>query len=105
VKEILFAGDSRERLRDFPLQARKKAGFQLQRVQLGLEPEDWKPMRSVGAGVREIRIWDEAGTFRVIYIAKLADGIVVLHAFKKKTQAMSRKDADLAKARLKSLGA
>lgn len=60
-------------------------------------------MRSIGAGVREIRIWDEAGTFRVIYIAKLAGRIVVLHAFKKKTQATSRKDVDLAKARLRSL--
>jgi phage-related protein len=105
VKPIQFEGDSKARLGDFPLPARKQAGFQLQGVQLGLEPENWKPMGAIGAGVREIRIWDEAGTFRVIYIAKLVDRIVVLHAFKKKTQTTSRKDIELAKARLKSLEA
>jgi phage-related protein len=105
VKKLEFAGDSKECLRDFPLQARKQAGWQLQKVQLDIEPDDWKPMRSIGAGVREIRIWDEAGTFRVIYTVKIRDMVVVLHAFAKKTQATSRKDVYLARRRLKSIGA
>ena len=103
MKELFFAGDSKKRLRDFPIGARKKAGFQLQLVQQGDEPEDWKPMTSVGAGVRELRIWDEAGTFRVIYIAKLADRIVVLHAFEKRARATSRKDIELARKRLREV--
>lgn len=65
----------------------------------GKEPDDWKPMPSVGASVRELRIWDASGTFRVIYVAKLADRVVVLHAFKKKTQATSRTDLELARTR------
>lgn len=87
------------RLRRFPKAARREAGDQLRLVQEGKEPSDWKPMPSIGAGVRELRIWDASGAFRVIYIAKLADGVMVLHAFKKKTQATSRKDVELARTR------
>jgi phage-related protein len=105
VKPIQFAGDSLARLREFPAGARKRAGERLREVQHGVEPADWKPVPSIGVGVREIRIWDEAGTFRVIYTAKLVDRIVVLHAFAKKTQAISRRDIAIAKARLKDLRA
>ena len=105
MKPIQFAGDSQARLREFPVGARKKAGERLRDVQQGAEPADWKPVPSIGAGVREIRIWDEAGAFRVIYTAKLADRIVVLHAFAKKTRAISRRDIAIAKARLKGLQA
>lgn len=56
-------------------------------------------MPSIGQGVEEIRIWDEAGTFRVIYTARINDTAVVLHAFQKKTQATSKRDIDLARAR------
>ena len=62
------------------------AGFQLDKVQRGEEPDDSKPMPSIGAGVKEIRIWDETGTFRVIYLARLADAVYVLHCFQKKAQ-------------------
>jgi phage-related protein len=72
-------------------------------VQQGKEPVDWKPMTSVGSGVREIRIRDEYGIYRVIYIAKLADKVYVLHCFQKKTQATSKADIDLAKRRLSAL--
>lgn len=60
-------------------------------------------MRSIGAGVREIRIRDRTGAFRVIYIANLAGTIYVLHAFQKKTQATSKRDIDLATLRLRLL--
>ena len=70
------------------------------KVQQGIDPSDWKPMTSVGPGVREIRIWDDAGTFRVIYITKRADAVYVLHAFQKKTQQTAKRDLDLARSRL-----
>jgi phage-related protein len=78
-------------------------GFQLDRVQRGLEPFDWKPMRSVGAGVREIRVRDESGAYRVLYIAKFEDAVYVLHCFQKKTQATPKQDIDLAERRYREL--
>lgn len=105
MKPVEFAGDALERLRKFPRSARQRAGDQLLLVQQGDEPDDWKPMPSIGAGVRELRIWDASGAYRVIYLAKLADRLVVLHAFKKSTQATSRKDIELAKTRFRKLKA
>lgn len=103
IKPADFLGDSLEALRSFPDSARKDAGFQLDKAQRGEDPDDSKPMPIIGAGVKEIRIWDEAGTFRVIYLAKLADAIYVLHCFQKKTQEMSQKDIELARKRYKEL--
>ena len=102
MKAVVFLGDSLSRVRDFPETARATAGFQLHQLQLGLDPEDWKPMTSIGPGVREIRIRDAAGAFRVIYLAKLEDRVLVLHAFSKKTQKTAQKDLDLAAARLRA---
>ena len=85
TKPAEFLGDTIEVLRAFPDKARQDAGFQLDKVQRGEEPDDSKPMPSIGAGVKEIRIWDEAGTFRMIYLAKLADAVYVLHCFQKKS--------------------
>ncbi len=75
------------------------AGFQIDQVQEGHDPDDWKPMSSIGQGVREIRIRDEAGAFRVIYIAKLAEAVYVLHCFQKKTRKTAKTDLDLARKR------
>jgi phage-related protein len=72
-------------------------------VQLGLDPDDWKPMTTVGSGVREIRIRDEAGAFRVLYVANIGDIVYVLHAFQKKTQQTAKRDLDLAASRLKQI--
>ncbi len=102
AKPIQFLGDSREALRSFPDGARYSVGVELRAVQTGLEPADWKPMKTVGAGVREIRIREASGAFRVIYLATLADRVLVLHAFQKKTQATPKKDIDLAARRLKN---
>jgi phage-related protein len=82
IKTAVFLGDSRKRIRDFPEEAKAVAGRELYRVQRGLDPADWKAMNTVGAGVREIRV-QEAGQFRVIYVAKFAEAIYVLHAFQK----------------------
>ena len=73
-------------------------------VQLGREPADFKPMPSIGPGTYEIRIRDTAGAFRVIYVAKFADAVYVLHAFQKKTRATTQTDIDLAKQRYKLIG-
>ena len=78
---------------------------QLDRLQHALEPEDWKPMTGLGAGVREIRVRDQSGAWRAIYIAKLADAVYVLHCFQKKTQKTLKSDIDLARARLGELTA
>ncbi len=103
MKRLEFLGDSLEQLRDFPETARKEAGVQLHKVQQGIEPSDWKPMTSVGHGVREIRIRDEAGIFRVLYIAKIEETVYVLHAFQKKTQQTAKRDLDLAATRLRQI--
>lgn len=103
MKDLVFLGDSLEQLRDFPEQARKEAGVQLHKIQQGIEPSDWKPMTSVGQGVREIRIRDEAGAFRVLYVTKIEDAVYVLHIFQKKTQQTAKRDLDLAAARLRQI--
>ena len=69
----------------------------------GIKPDDWKPMPTVGAGVQEIRIRDAAGAFRVIYVAKFADAVYVLHCFRKTTQKTSKTDLDLAAKRYREL--
>lgn len=101
MKVISFLGDSLARLRDFPEDARSQAGYQLSEVQQGNDPADWKPMKTVGAGVREIRVRESSGAFRVIYLASLPDQVLVLHAFQKKTQATPQKDIELAARRLR----
>ena len=103
MKPIAFLGDSLDELRAFPDAARHEAGFQLDKLQRGLMPDDFKPLTSVGKGVQEIRIRDTSGAYRVIYIAKLEDAVYVLHAFKKKTQRTSNADIALAKRRFVEL--
>jgi phage-related protein len=100
MKPLRFQGDSLQCIRDFPEDAKQDAGYQLDKVQRGEQPDDFKPMPSVGKGVEEIRIWDESGTFRVIYTARLSTAVVVLHAFQKKTQVTAKRDIDIAKLRL-----
>lgn len=103
MKELRFRGSSLDDLRKFPAPAVREAGYQMDKVQNGKEPTDWKPMETIGAGVKEIRIQDEAGAFRVIYLAKLADAVYVLHCFQKKTPQTSEKDIKLARKRFKDL--
>jgi phage-related protein len=103
MKPVVFLGDSVERLRAFPDGPRRTAGYQLERVQRGLEPDDWKPMSTIGSGVREIRVRDTAGAFRVMYVASFAEAVYVLHAFQKKSQRTSARDVALAHARFRDL--
>ncbi|MBF0356396.1 MAG: type II toxin-antitoxin system RelE/ParE family toxin [Alphaproteobacteria bacterium] len=99
MKPVKFLGDSKKALDGFPKDVRHDAGYQLHLAQSGLQPVDFKPMPSIGAGVEEIRLRDEAGQFRVIYTARLADAVYVLHAFQKKTQATAKHDIEVARAR------
>ncbi len=103
MKPVEFRGSSLEDLRRFPHAAMRDAGYQLGRVQNGLAADDAKAMPSIGAGVLKLRLWDEAGTFRVVYVAKLPDAVYVLHCFQKKTQQTAKRDIELASKRLKEL--
>ena len=103
TQPIEFLGDSLDALQRFPRSARRNAGFELDKVQRGLDPDDWKPMKTVGAGVNEIRVRDAAGAFRVIYVACLADAIFVLHCFKKKSQRTPAGDIEVARGRYRQL--
>lgn len=102
-KFIEFRGTSLDDLRDFPLSIRREAGHQLDHVQKGIASDDWKSMSSIGQGVREIRLRDITGAFRVIYMAKFSDAIYVLHCFQKKTQKTSKSDLNLAESRYREL--
>jgi len=96
-KPVEFRGSALDDLRAFPQAARREAGHQLDQIQHGREPNDWKPMNTVGRGVREIRIRDTAGAFRVLY------AVYVLHCFQKKTQKTSKADMNLAAQRYRDL--
>ena len=102
-KTIKFRASSLDDLRAFPSLARREAGHQLDQVQHGQEPDDWKPMPTIGTGVREIRIRDATGAFRIVYVAKFADAVYVLHCFQKKTQKTSKPDLNLAESRYRDL--
>jgi len=101
-KQLRWLGDSLEEVKAFSDDAKRSAGHQLGLVQAGLEPLDWKPMESVGAGVKEIRIRVET-SYRVLYVAKFNEAVYVLHAFVKKTQKTSKRDIDLFAERYKAL--
>jgi len=103
LKPIEFRGSSLDDLRSFPLAARREAGHQLDQIQNGQEPDDWKPMSTVGQGVKEIRIRDSVGAFRVLYVAKFSDAVYVLHCFQKKTGKTSKPDLELAGKRYRDL--
>ena len=103
IKPVEFRGSALDDLRAFPDAARREAGYQLDRVQHGREPDDWKPMNTIGRGVREIRLRETAGAFRVLYVAKFDDAVYVLHCFQKKTQKASKMDLNVATQRYRDL--
>jgi phage-related protein len=101
-KPLYWIGNSLDAVKSFSAEARREAGHQLGRVQDGKEPTDWKPMETVGAGVKEIRVRAETG-YRVLYVAKFAEAVYVLHGFVKKTQRTPKADIDLANKRYRDL--
>ena len=103
MKRLRFLGDSLNCLREFPADAKHDAGFQLDKVQRGEQPDDFKPMPAIGKGVEEIRVRDDSGIFRVVYTARRAEAIYVLHAFQKRTQATAKRDIEVARKRFTEL--
>lgn len=103
MKDVLWLGSSKDDWDAFPKSVQDEAGYQLDRVQRGLEPGDWKPMHIVGTGVGELRIREAMGAFRVMYLATRPEGVYVLHAFKKKTQKTSPRDLRIAQERFKTI--
>lgn len=97
---ILWLGDSIEIVRSWPARTRRRAGEELFRLQLGGDPLHWRIMKTVGRGVREIKI-SEGGQFRILYVTRRKESVVVLHAFEKKTQRISKADLELGRQRLK----
>jgi phage-related protein len=100
---VRFLGDSLKRLRDFPEDARHDAGYQLDKVQRGGQPDDFKPMLAVGKGVEEIRVSEPSGAWRVVYVARRGEAVYVLHAFQKKTEATRKMDLEIARRRFREL--
>lgn len=107
VKEaaIAWEGDSREVISSFPDDVKQNLGFQLRLLQEGEEPLDYRPMRSIGSGVFELRDEDERSWYRVIYLSRVGDVIYVLHCFEKKSRETPRNDLETAKQRLKNVRA
>ena len=102
MKPVHWLGDSLARLRGFPRHAMRETGHQLELVQEGREPKDWKPMSAIGIGVNELRV-RAGGAFRVIYVAKFSEAVYVLHAFQKKSQRTALLDVELARSRFRNL--
>lgn len=102
-KPVVFVGTALADLRDFPLPARREAGHQIDQVQRGLAPDDWKPMRTIGIGVREIRLRDASGAFRIVYVATFAEAVYAPHCFRKQSSRTNKTDIDLAARRYRSL--
>ncbi len=102
-KEILWVGSSYDDILKFPSEARRESGFQLGKVQAGLEPDDWKPFDDAGAGTKEIRVHDANGIYRVMYVAKSEEAIYLLHCFQKETEATTKRDKDVANARYRAV--
>lgn len=103
MKNVDFRGSSLSDLRQFPNPSMREAGYQIDKVQNGLDPDDWKPMNTIGAGVKEIRVKDDSGIYRVFYVAKFESTVYVLHCFKKKTPKTSKLDKDIGIKRYKDL--
>jgi phage-related protein len=101
-KPVEWLGDSRAAVRGFSPDARRRIGQELDLVQKGEAPADWKAMPSVGLGVNEIRVRVD-GAYRVIYVAKFAEAVYVLHAFQKKSRKTARLDVELARQRYRTL--
>lgn len=102
MKSLVWLGSSLTDVRSFPQEARRDIGYQLYKVQVGLEPSDWKALPNVGAGVQEVRV-HTGNEYRVIYVAKFDEAVYVLHAFVKKTRRTAKHDLEMATERLQGL--
>jgi len=105
MKTVHFEGSSQDDLRAMPKDARQVIGFQLERLQAGKEPKNWKPLKGLGkgiTGVREIRVKIDTNIYRSAYVTKFGDSIVVLHCWNKKSEKTAELDKNLIVERYKS---
>jgi phage-related protein len=101
-KPINWIGTSKDEVGSFPEEARRKAGFQLRKVQRGEAPVDFKPMPTIGKGVQEIRVRTE-DAYRIFYVAKFDEAVYVLHAFQKKAQKTSKQNINIGQQRYQQM--
>ena len=98
-KDVVFLGDTLKQIRALPGDVKNDLGFQIDKLQDGEQPDDFKPMYGIGIGVEEIRVWDRSGTYRLIYTARRPEAIYVLHVFQKTSEQTLQRDLELAKRR------
>lgn len=103
IRPIAWVGSAFDDLLCFPQDVRKDAGYQLHRLQAGLEAADWKPMSEVGSGVAEVRLRSRSGAYRIIYLARFEQAVYVLHCFMKKNQRTSGHDKHIAQVRFQAV--
>ena len=103
IRPIRWLGSSFRDLGRMQIEAQDEIKIQLRRVQRGFLPLDWKPMKTVGVGVKDIRIRIRSDIFRTFYLAKYSDLVYVLHVFRKKSKQTSTRDISIAKRRYKSI--
>ena len=102
LRPVIWLGNSKTKLLEFPKEAQKLIGDQLQLMQFGGVPKDAKPFKGVGSGVFEIALRYATDAYRVVLAVQLGDKIYILHAFQKKSKqgiATPKNDIDLIKQR------
>ena len=105
MKPALFHPTARKEIKAFPEEVRKELGKAILDLQKGhtLGMPLSRPMPSVALGVEELRIRDRAGIYRAFYYKKSARGVLIFHAFMKKTQKTLLPDVELGRTRLKEM--
>ncbi len=103
MEKVTWLGSSKADLKAFPAAVMDDMVHQLFLVQCDIEPHDWKPLATVGIGVKEIRVRDAGGIYRTVYLATRPDAVYVLHCFQKKTQQTTKRDINLAQQRLRNI--
>jgi phage-related protein len=102
LRSVVWLGNSKKNLRDFPQGAQKLLGDELQLIQFGGMPKDARPFKGVGSGVLEIAMRYASDAYRVVLALQIGSRIYVLHAFQKKSKkgiATPKRDVDLIKQR------
>jgi phage-related protein len=101
---IWFLPSLRDEVRSWPSEVREEVGRQLNKVEYGRHPVDFKPLTTVGPGVYEIRHSDDGDQYRLLYVAKFQEAVYILHVItKKKSQKTPRHDINVARNRYQDL--
>ncbi len=101
-RPVVWLGNSKRNIRDFPKGAQKLLGDELQLIQFGGMPKDAKPFKDVGSGVLEIALRYASDAYRVVLAVQIGKRIYVLHSFQKKSKRgieTPKRDVDLIKKR------